>query len=279
MGHRFDYDSNIKHTFEIDVPTMLTWITGGLAVKAFLNVELPVILKRVADLVMQLEDASLLHLEFQSTNDRDMAHRVGIMALLIGQRYPRRRLRQVVLYLGEGKVRMPKLLRVEGVTVEYELIDIRDFDAQALLATGNPGDCALALLARGGPESLRTILRQANRLPPEARERALSHLYVFSGLRRMSNQLRMEMKAMGITIDIEKNSILKDTRDSALAAGRMEGRMEGRVEGFAKLLEVRFGELPTWAQERLARATPVQIDRWTKSVFRADSLEVLLGKK
>jgi hypothetical protein len=79
----------------------------------------------------------------------------------------------------------------------------------------------------------------------------------------------MELKAMGISVDIDQNVFSRDIRDSAKAAGLAEGRAEGKMEGMVTivrdLLETRFGPLPRWAQEKL--------------VLTAATLEGVLGKK
>ena len=41
MKRRFDFDGALKELFERDRPLLLEKLTGGIAVKAFLNVELP----------------------------------------------------------------------------------------------------------------------------------------------------------------------------------------------------------------------------------------------
>jgi hypothetical protein len=75
------------------------------------------------------------------------------------------------------------------------------------------------------------------------------------------------MKADGNRIDIAKNEILRDLiRD-------------GQVGVVRTLLETKYGELPQWAEERLAHAKLSEIPRWVKKFVKADTLEGVLGKK
>jgi len=99
------YDLVVKDLFQRDHPSLLDQLTAGVPVREVLNVELARVEERRADLVLLLADGTILHLEFQSTNDRNMPYREGIYCLLLGQKY-RRRVRQVVLYLGQAKMRM-----------------------------------------------------------------------------------------------------------------------------------------------------------------------------
>lgn len=68
------YDAVVKDLFQKDHPSLLDQLTGGVKIRAFLNVDLARVLERRADLVILLEDGTILHIEFQSTNDKDMAY-------------------------------------------------------------------------------------------------------------------------------------------------------------------------------------------------------------
>jgi len=51
------------------------------------------------------------------------------------------------------------------------------------------------------------------------------------------------------------------------------------VEGtLRKLIILKFGEIPEWADQRLASATDAQLDDWVAQILTADSLDALLGK-
>jgi hypothetical protein len=306
MKKRLDYDVVVKDMFHHDRPMPLRQITRGARIRQFLNPELPAVFKRVADLMMLLSSGEILHVDFQTTNDRSMAYRVGVYGLLAAWKF-KRRVRHVVIYLGARRLTMSPRVEAGDVTVNYQLIDIREMEVDALLATGNPADCALALLARDGPARLREIVERAARLPEEDRQRALAQMAVLSGLRRVSEALTMEVRAMGLTVDIEKNAFLRDIRDAAILQGRQEGleagREEGREEGLEagreegleagreagvlqgtaktleRLLETKFGPLPKWAKTRLSEATASQLDRWTIKVLAAATLEEAIGRR
>ncbi|MCG5513280.1 hypothetical protein [Ectothiorhodospira shaposhnikovii] len=63
-----------------------------------------------------------------------------------------------------------------------------------------------------------------------------------------------------------------------LERGLERGRHEG-VEGtLRKLITLKFGDLPAWADKRLASATDTQLDEWVLQILSADSLDTLLGK-
>ena len=205
-----------------------------------------------------------------------------IYGFLIARKY-RRKIRQAVLYTGKAPMRMRSKIDAGTIKVEYDLIDIRQFDYELLLQSPNPGDYALALLARGGAEHLNEIVQAANRLPAHQRQRVFTQLAILAGLRGASERLTMEFNTMGISVEINENAFLKNIHDSAIAKGREIGREEGRSEGaihvLRGLLQDKFGGLPKWAAKRLDAATSSQADLWTHRILRAETLEEVIGGK
>ncbi|MBF0098213.1 MAG: DUF4351 domain-containing protein [Magnetococcales bacterium] len=63
--------------------------------------------------------------------------------------------------------------------------------------------------------------------------------------------------------------------------GRQEGEQKGRQEGEAKillrLLQRRFGELPSWAIEKVSTAKPVMLEEWSLRILDAPTLESVLA--
>ena len=171
-------------------------------------------------------DGWMTHIDIQSTNHTEMGYRMGVYGLMATQKY-QRKIRQVVLYIGAAPMNMADELDVGDIHVKYRLMDIRELDAGDLLVSKQPGDWALAMLARNGTDKLREILIKANRLKGSARQRLLTQMAVLSGLRRVSERLTMEFKGMGIQLEIDQNVFLRDIRDSALAQGRAEGKAVG----------------------------------------------------
>lgn len=61
--------------------------------------------------------------------------------------------------------------------------------------------------------------------------------------------------------------------------GRQEGRLEGRLEGekrvLRKLISLKFGDLPDWAEQRLEQGTPEQLEQWSATILVANSLDEL----
>ena len=260
------YDLVVKDLFQRDHPSLLDQLTGGVPVREILNVELARVEERRADLVLSLADRTILLIEFQSGNDQDMPYRMGIYCLLLGQKY-RRRVRQVVLYVGQAKMRMEDHVDLGETKAACTLMDIRETDSQKFMTSGRPGDLALAMLANGGPEQVSEIARRAATFEGAERQRVLTQLVVLSGLRQLSGQLTMELKAMGITTDpfYRHPMVKKAMRDD-------------RAKLIRRMLETKFGKLPKWVDERLEKAKSDEIERWAKKLLTAGTLEGVLGR-
>ncbi len=279
MKDHFAQDRVLKDLFQMDHPSLLDQLTGGVRVRQFLNVEFQRIIERRADMVAVLDDGSVFHLEIQGKNDKRIPYREGIYGLLVSERF-QRPVKQVVLYVGEAKMRMDSELDTGGVKVSFRLVDIREIDASALMKSGCAGDLALAMLAKGGTEMLPEIARRTAGLSNPERVRVIMQLVLLSSLRKLSGRLKMELTTMGpIPIEIRDNEILREVWEEVMAEGLAEGEMAGMKKTLRGQLSTKFERVPKWVEERLAKANKAQIQRWLNKVVVAQTLEGVIGKK
>ena len=96
------------------IPEKFIQLLTGMKGVQILDNAFPSIKERKADLVVELEDSSILHLELQTHPDKNMPLRMLEYRVLLMQRYPNREIRQMVLYVGEGVPRMES-----SITVSY----------------------------------------------------------------------------------------------------------------------------------------------------------------
>ena len=277
----------LKEIFQGDHPILLNQMTRGAEVTEFLNVEFHRTIARRADLVARLGNGRLLHVEFQSRNDNDFVYREGIYCLLIGRQY-RLPVEQVVLYVGQAKMSMKSRLNAGSTKVSIRLIDIREFDVDMFLRSGRPGDLALAALASDGVERLLEIAQAVVKLNGAERDRVLLQLVVLLGLRKLPGELKMEFTKMTHTyIDLKKNELIRAwfeheeslEKAKAEAKGRAEGEVAGMLRVLRQQLNTKFGKLPKWADDRIEGSRTSQIDRWSKKLLTADTVEGVLGRK
>ncbi len=67
---------------------------------------------------------------------------------IIEDKYSSFPIRQVVLYVGNKKMRMPRVFKKDRIIFEYELIDIRNIDCRKLIESDNEGDRIVSVLCK-----------------------------------------------------------------------------------------------------------------------------------
>jgi hypothetical protein len=174
-----EYDAALKLLLQASTGSILQQVSG-LSVARWLNAEMQQVQVSRADLVGATPDNEILHVELQSTNDPDMALRMAEYCLRIYRQF-RKFPKQIVLYVGEPKLRMNKTLsgpdaRKPDFAFAYTLLDFRELDGAVLLASSHIEDNLLAILARlqNQTAAIRQILARIANLEEPARRAAFS---------------------------------------------------------------------------------------------------------
>jgi hypothetical protein len=225
------------------------------------------------DLLGETASRGLVHIELQSTNDSSMALRMLEFCTSVYRLF-RRFPRQVVLYVGEAELRMPCELTGPDISFRYEAADIRSFDGDRLLESAAVGDNVIAVLAslRNERDAVRAILGRIATLAPAERELAFAQLVTLAGLRRLEEFVEKEASTMPILTDIMDHKVL----GREFKRGLQEGRQEGESVILRRLIERRYGAIPGWADERLAKCSVEEIEILADRIFDSSTLEELL---
>jgi len=304
-----DFDALVKLLIQTSGAALRQLELGP--VTEWLNVELPKTQTRRVDLLGRMAGGRLLQIELQSTNDRLMPFRMAEYALAILRKYGEYPV-QLVIYVGNPRLRMKPEFRAEGMLCWYRQVDIRDLDSAALLRSKRIADNILAVLAglddtAGG---IRMILRNIMKLRKPLREPVLQQLLLTCGLRDLEQAARKELRAMPTNIDggriLMKYDFIREAFDK-LVAEEVDKRVEARVrkqvaervkqqaaermEQVAKqvaeqvqerekrvvqlLLEKRFGKLPVSVTRRLAKLSSAQTEKLALAMMDAKSLKDL----
>ena len=286
-----EYDVTLKSVLHRCFAGGVLALWAGISITRWHNAELPEVRTRRADLLGEDSARRLIHIELQSRNDDDMALRMAEYALAIYRKFRKWPI-QIVLYVGNERLRMRRTLGGPGWTYRFRIADIREVDSAVLLRSNNLDDNILAILAGGNDRRkiTRMILRRIDRSRGAVRERALAELLKLAGLRGSAGIIiKEETERMPILDDImdhpvigpERRKAMKLGMEKGLEKGLQRGRQEGRTEGerqtLIRLATKRFGKLPVWARERLDSAGKKKLDRLSIRLLTASSLEELLG--
>ena len=56
---------------------------------------------------------------------------------------------------------------------------------------------------------------------------------------------------------------------------REEGKIEGEAKTLSKLIQLKFGDLPAWAEVKITQADKAQLDQWVEHILFVDTIEQL----
>src|SRR5271156_3373141 len=275
-----EYDVALKLLLQGSAQLTIRELAGGPVVK-WLDMELPKVQNLRMDLLGETAAGGLVHVELQSRNEAAMPLRMAEYCLgvfrLFGK-FPR----QVLVYVGEAPLRMESELRGPDVWFQYRLIDMRELDGGRLIESEEVGDNVIAILAglRDHKEAVHKIVGKIASLAGAEREAALSRLLILAGLRRLEETVAREIQKMPVYIDILENKVLGPPYKKGLEEGRQEGLLEGERKGelaiIRRLIEKRFGAIPSWAEQRLADRSTVELEDLSVRALDAQSIEDLL---
>ena len=188
------------------------------------------------DFLARLEDESILHIEFQSFNDTNMPFRMLRYYLAILERYPSSSIKQLLVYVGNRKLRMKSRLRLGNLSFSYEMIDIRQIDCKVLLESPDPMDRLLACLCKVEDEVylIEKLIKTMESMNEEERKDYLLKALTLTELRpNLRIRLTEEVKHMPIVVRPEDIRLPKKKlkKDILYRLGLEEGKQIGLEEG------------------------------------------------
>lgn len=157
----------------------------------------------------------ILHLEFQTTNDKNMLLRMGEYHALLMRRYDLP-IRHFVLYFGNSKPSMKTKLPGDKVFKGFELKNLRDFKSSDFIQSESPEEVVMGILANFEEASADKVIENTlTRLKEltnggSVLSKYAEQLIILSGLRKLDKETTQKVKEMAITIDIENNTFYKE---------------------------------------------------------------------
>jgi len=189
---------------------------------------------------------------------------------------------QIVLYVGNARLRMKPLLEGPGLRYLCRFVDIRELDAQPLLTSpaleDHLEDHVIGVLAALGDEreAVHQILARIVS-PPSERAAAPGELMVLAGLRNLGTVIEQEIEQMPILDDIMDHEVLGRERKRGIEMGRAEGKVEGERKVILRLVGKRFAPLPDWAKQRIESLSGAELESVEPRLLDAPTLEDLFA--
>ncbi|BAV06582.1 hypothetical protein SAMN05421788_107244 [Filimonas lacunae] len=261
-----EYDKILRETFKNPKHNLLKSL---LAIETDKILPLPTkvqqtIIEREADTVVEVVPVTgtsfILHVEWQSTNDHQMAFRMAKYDLLLAECYGKK-VMGIVIYVGEKTMTMVNSYESFGLQYTCPIIDIRNISSKVFLSSDDPGEVLLAILTGNGDklELIREILTKLQILTKGDdtvfREK-VKHLEIIAQLRGIDLQEQI-VKAevyMPVTLDIRNDIRYLQGREE----GVEEGKVKSKVEIGLEMIKIGMNE------ETIKRLTGFTLDQLKK---------------
>ena len=265
-----DYDVVLKLLFRSKSSQAVREIAGG-PVKRWLDKERPAIRNTRADLLGETVGGEFVHLEFMSVNQKFIELRMAGYYVEIYQACGRHPL-QALVYVGREKLRMRGHFKSPTLSFRFRVVDLRELDGGRFLESDAVGDQILSVLMRlkNPRKAVRRILATIATLDARAREQALGQLMVICGLRGIEREVEEEIKRVPVLNNLHDHKVL----------GRefKKGLQEGEAKMLRRQLERRYKKLPSWVADKLATATPAQLEAWQERLLEKKSLAAIFDQ-
>jgi len=169
----------------------------------------------------------ILHIEFQSHNEKGMIYRVKEYDGIIQRKY-QLEIRHFVIYLGAKPMTMRTQLQEHEVFRGFDTLSIKDLNFDEFLASQIPEEIIFAILAdfKGEqPEQvIRSIIEKLKRVSPDpaALKKYIAQLQMLSQLRKLDDETIKITDNMPVIIDITQNAAYKRALKQDLEKAHIE---------------------------------------------------------
>ncbi|AKE64887.1 hypothetical protein NIES3806_35510 [Microcystis aeruginosa NIES-3806] len=225
-----------------------------------------------ADALILLEsDQMILHLEFQTEPDPKMSFRMLDYRTRVYRRFPKKTMRQVVIYLKEtsSPLVQENAFILPNTRHEYEVLRLWEIAAEEML--GLSGLLPLANLGKtpNRPEILRQVAAKIDNIEGRTEKSNLAAATaILAGL-----VLSKEIIGSLLREEIMRESVIyQDIRESGKAQGREEGRREEAVSLILRLLNRRLGEISSTLGQQIQELSLEQLETLGEALLDFTSL-------
>lgn len=221
-----------------------------------------------ADALILLEsDQIILHLEFQTNPDPKMSFRMLDYRTRVYRRFPKKTMRQVVIYLKEtsSPLVQENAFILPNTRHEYEVLRLWEIPAEEML--GLSGLLPLANLGKtpNRPEILRQVAAKIDNIEGRTEKSNLAAATaILAGL-----VLSKEIIGSLLREEIMRESVIyQDIRES----GKAQGRREEAVSLILRLLNRRLGEISSTLSQQIRELSLEQLETLGEALLDFTSL-------
>ena len=172
----------------------------------------------------------LLHIEFQTKNEKDMIYRMSEYHGLIFRQY-KMPIKHIVVYLGKSRATMRTRLIGDELFWGFDLISINELNSYQLLSSQVPEVILLTLLSDYNEKETEAILRLVvSRLQkvchsPKELAKFMYQLTVISRLRKIENLTSKIIEEMYLEYDVKQDGLYLRGREEGIDIGKEKERL------------------------------------------------------
>jgi len=274
-----EWDASIKRLFREHPQDYVSWLVAGAIYLGTVSGELKNRTRR-ADQLLTMAKAgkeSLLHIEVQSVEDREIEHRLLEYNLLAMLTYHKPVLSCLLLLRPMASVPVPPLVEAAFDEIEvwrfhYRVVKLWEVPADDLVRSGLMGLLPLAPLAQSGTE-LETLTTVVAELYTAGEYELLSLTRVIAGLvMKQPTQQEMLRRMFAMYKDILEDSwvyqeILREGQEKGLNQGLEKGLSQGLNQGLSlgeqrallAIIQKRFPDIVSFVRQQISRMTDTNL--------------------
>ncbi len=256
----FVYDRTLRDLLK-ELPERFIFLLTGKNGTRFIDTSLPKVKERRPDLLVELEDKSIFHLEVQTREEKDIDIRMLEYYILLKQvrEIKGKKINQMVLFLKELKDNEREYDKKRKVSFdngklifEYDVRYINDIECKPLIESKSIDDNILATLCKiDNPEYFWNKLKEKlNKLDDKKREDYVRKLLALLRLRPnlfyKIKSMEREVNKMPLIINKKKDPFyrmgIEEGIEEGLQKGLREGEVGAKVEIVEKQLMGKFGK-------------------------------------
>ncbi|PPT06649.1 hypothetical protein CKA32_005250 [Geitlerinema sp. FC II] len=270
------FDIVCKFLVESFAPDFASWLLGeAMPLTELSPSELSLEPIRADALVLLQSTDTVLHVEFQTRPEAEMAFRMADYRLRVYRRFPEKQMRQVVV--SQSAFVYQNTFEIPGTRHEFEVVRLWEQPPELFLSA--PGLLPLAVLARSEErtELLQQVAREIQRLRDRRTQSNLTaSAAILAGLlletELIQQIFRREIMQESVVFREIWEEALQEGRQAGLQEGLQEGRREEGVAMVLRLLHRRIGEIPPEISSQIAALPLAQIEALGEALLDFTSL-------
>lgn len=271
------YDPVCKFLAESYSRDFARWLLGkAIALTQLSPSELLLEPIRADSLILLESSESVLHIEFQTEPDPDMAFRMLDYRTRVYRRFPDKEMRQVVIYLKKTGSELvgQTAFSLSKTRHEFEVIRLWEIPSEELMDSYGLMPLAALGKTKNRAETLREVAERINMIDNRREKTNVAAATgILAGL-----VLKKEVIQSLLREEIMRESVIyQDIRAGGKAEGKAEGRQEEAASLILRLLNRRCGEILPALSQQVQGLSVEQLEQLGEALLDFTSVEDLVN--